>query len=702
MTKRCPDCKRIVKDDDLKCSHCNTLIEKNNTKPESGSPINNILKEVNTVTPEDVLEQQITKLPDQSIRFINEIKERFNLKSTDIFPSHDIPRWLMQKEIESNSTWILEFFAQADAGLSNLWAQRGLLKDDPEWRLELIASRNAMIAKVFVLHGNINDCIFHQNRGYIQLRDFLFEEFGGSIRFYSLSQGFHQYKRDDGVHVVKDHQEESVSENLWQQIKADFNSMDTFIRGSGGNNGNILVINYVERLFPAGMSDIEREFLIEMIMRWAVDPLVPEKNLIILTTTNHDGLHPDIKSRVNKIHPIEMPRPDLTARIKYIAATLFSFQSNTKGSGRTNRIFKRLQFAPEFGQNQTEQIETLAAHTAGLNLMGIEDVILRAFAINDGHLDIKQVSGHKKNLLAGESAGLLDMIDPKYGFDSVGGLTGVHNRLIDVCNAIKSQDKYVRRTIPMGILFLGPPGTGKSLVAEALAKESGLTFVKLGNFRGMYVGQSEKNLSLALQLIRSLAPVVVFVDEIDQNIGKRGDASESGPEKRLFAKLLEFMSDTSLRGSVLWIGASNEPKNLDDAFKRAGRFDLKLPFFLPEPAERRSILGIKIKSESANLPNEINDSDLTFLAEKSGGFSGAEIELLVNEALRLAVRDINKAGKVCLTLDHFKEVLKNYHPDDAIAKYRETEEIIAKDIPYADLLPEHLQKNSAKSSPAKP
>jgi len=129
---------------------------------------------------------------------------------------------------------------------------------------------------------------------------------------------------------------------------------------------------------------------------------------------------------------------------------------------------------------------------------------------------------------------------------------------------------------------------------------------------------------------------VVFVDEIYQNVSRSSNSGESGPEKRLFARLLEFMSDSEMRGQVLWIGAGNEPKSLDDAFKRAGRFDLKLPFFLPEPPERRSILDIKINGGSGAIPNHIGDDDLTRIAAQTDGFSGAELEVLVNEGLRLA------------------------------------------------------------------
>ena len=139
----------------------------------------------------------------------------------------------------------------------------------------------------------------------------------------------------------------------------------------------------------------------------------------------------------------------------------------------------------------------------------------------------------------------------------------------------------------------GPAGTGKSAVAEAVAHEAGVNAVVLNLARilGQYVGNSERNLEKALQAIKSLAPTIVFIDEIDQSVS-RGGSGDSGVSNRIFKRLLEFMSDTGNRGQVLFLAATNRPDLLDAALRRPGRFDKKIPFLIPDESERAAIIQV--------------------------------------------------------------------------------------------------------------
>ncbi len=645
------------------------------------------------------LEARLATLPEWSRNLVRRLADQYGRtvsdQSLDLTSESRWPRWLSRDYPGGEARWIAGFFRTIDAELGRLWIESGGLHDGPAWLSELSTCFQARIARVFILHGNVNDYHFHPHLGYVQLRELLLGELGPDVTFYSLSQGIElpdlaaagegSSGAQAGPGSPSKGRPRNDQEPLWQQVRSDFELLDRRLRGAS-RDGAVVVVHFVDKLFPVGAQEIEREILVEMALRWAVDPAIPENNRIVLTTTNYEGLHPDLRSRVNKVQGIEIRRPGRDARLRYILAKLFSFQTNAETHGRTLRQVGSLSFSSDFGRRRTDQAQSFAERTSGLNLMGIEDVILRAMTQNAGRLEVSEVAEHKRSLLAGESVGLLEMIEPKRDFEDVGGLQGIKDRLLEVCRGLRSQNSLVRRTLPMGILFLGPPGTGKSLVAEALAKASGLTFIKLGNFRDMYVGQSEKNLAIVLQLLRALAPVVVFVDEIDQMIGQRGNSAESGPEKRLFGKMLEFMSDTSLRGQVLWIGASNEPGGLDPAFKRPGRFDLKLPFFLPEEAGRRSIFKIMVQLKGKEVPHELTEEDFRELAGKAtDGYSGAEIEMVVNEALRLAIRQ--DAEQVRLLRRHLDEVLAHYDPADTIRQYRIMEAEIARDIPHKDLLP---------------
>lgn len=269
----------------------------------------------------------------------------------------------------------------------------------------------------------------------------------------------------------------------------------------------------------------------------------------------------------------------------------------------------------------------------------------------------------------------------------------IKQRLNGISHAMlhSSGHPLITRTIPMGILFLGPPGTGKTLIAKAFAKMCNTNFVILGDFRSMWVGQSERNLSKALELIRSLSPVIVFMDEIDQSEGSRGESGDSGVGKRIFSKLLQFMSDTSLRGKVLWIAASNRPDLIDAALKRAGRFDMTIPFFLPGPEERQKIFEIHLKNEAIDYSN-ITASIWSELVQQTRGFTGAEIEVLVNETIRIATieKELVK-GKLYLEGRFILEVLEHYAPTTNRNMYYKMMALALQDITFTNTLPKDYQ-----------
>src|SRR4029450_8130323 len=140
--------------------------------------------------------------------------------------------------------------------------------------------------------------------------------------------------------------------------------------------------------------------------------------------------------------------------------------------------------------------------------------------------------------------------------------------------------------VPLGILFPGPMGAGKTFVAEAFAKESGLTTIKLKNFRSKWVGATESNLERILQVVQAIGQVLVIIDEGDRAFGNQSDGDgDGGTSSRVIARLKEFMSDTSNRGRILFILMTNRPDKLDIDIKRAGRLDRKIPFFLPHEAD---------------------------------------------------------------------------------------------------------------------
>ena len=137
----------------------------------------------------------------------------------------------------------------------------------------------------------------------------------------------------------------------------------------------------------------------------------------------------------------------------------------------------------------------------------------------------------------------------------------------------------------MGMLFTGPMGTGKTFVAEAFAKECGLTTIKLKNFRSKWVGATEGNLEKILNVIHAIGQVVVIIDEGDRAFGNTDGEGDGGTSSRVIARIKEFMSDTSNRGRILFLVMTNRPDKLDVDLKRAGRLDRKIPFLYSQTPE---------------------------------------------------------------------------------------------------------------------
>ena len=174
------------------------------------------------------------------------------------------------------------------------------------------------------------------------------------------------------------------------------------------------------------------------------------------------------------------------------------------------------------------------------------------------------------------------------------------------------------------------------IVAEAFATESGLTCLKLKNFRDKWVGQTEANLEKVLGLVEALGYVLLIVDEADRGLST-GEGSDGGVNSRVIARLKEFMSDTSHRGRVVILMMTNRPDKLDADLKRPGRFDLKIPFFFPETAEeRRGIFQAVARKNGLVLAPDVS---FDHAVEATAGFSAAEIEAVMLAAAALAGDD---------------------------------------------------------------
>lgn len=187
---------------------------------------------------------------------------------------------------------------------------------------------------------------------------------------------------------------------------------------------------------------------------------------------------------------------------------------------------------------------------------------------------------------------------------------------------------------PTGVLFYGPPGCGKTIMAKAIAQSANCTFIQC-NFATLiskYYGESEKFIASLFSVARKFSPAIIFIDEVDMYLGKRGTGDRE-QESRMKAQFLSLWDGlTSHGGSVLVLGATNRPFDLDEAILR--RFSKQILFDLPSPQERLHILNVLLSGHVA-----LEDGTIEYIAAKTNGFSGSDLKELSKRAAMEAVRE---------------------------------------------------------------
>lgn len=224
-------------------------------------------------------------------------------------------------------------------------------------------------------------------------------------------------------------------------------------------------------------------------------------------------------------------------------------------------------------------------------------------------------------------------------FSDVAGIEEEKNELIEIVDYLKRPDRYAAMGArsPKGVILYGPPGTGKTLLARAVAGEAEVPFFQVSGsaFEDMLVGVGAKRVRDLFTKAVKAAPSIIFIDEIDSIGSKRGKFETTGGSlaDQTLNQLLAEMDGFSTRTGVVVIAATNRLDVLDDALLRPGRFDRHVQVNLPDIKERTEIL--KIHSKNKNLSSAV---DLEDIARRTPGFSGAQLENLLNEATLLAVR----------------------------------------------------------------
>ena len=277
------------------------------------------------------------------------------------------------------------------------------------------------------------------------------------------------------------------------------------------------------------------------------------------------------------------------------------------------------------------EVEQLVNNLMGLTLLEAEKVVTKLI-MDDGSItrdDISQVISAKRQAV--EQDGLLEYHRSAEDLGQVAGLAGLKEwldkRRAMVADPVRAQQFGL--SFPKGVLLLGVPGCGKSLCAKAVSREWGLPLLKLdpANLYDKYVGDSEKNFKRAMLMAERLAPIVLWIDELEKAFSGGAGEDDGGVSRRVFGTFLSWLQERS--GDVFVVATSNDVKELPPEFIRKGRFDEVFFVDLPGAEARREIFAIHLRRRR----QEVARFDLPALAAASERFSGAEIEQAIVSAL---------------------------------------------------------------------
>lgn len=492
----------------------------------------------------------------------------------------------------------------------------------PVWARELAQTYYSGTISMFVLHGNVHDLVRCPGENgadvYVSLPDFLATQVFGSwdvVLSYDVGRGLRALAGSDGKRLQSMLQQvtgvlglpgnwprdpDKVLDPLEQLIQR--NLLD-----DGAERKRMaMVFEHAEYLLPTGdlaaMARGQASRLVRLI-GWAANPYVKRLNIgFVLIVERLSELSERISQNPH-VAAIEVPLPDLEERRRFVAQAAVGVPTE-----------KLAGFTPD----------SLAQNSSGLNLVNLNVVMSQAASRG---LEANQFRKLKKSMIERQCQGLVEFVEPPHTLDLVVGSSEAKARLAQDAAWI-SQGRL--EMAPMGYLFCGSVGTGKSFLAECYAGSIGIPCLKLRNFRSKYVGETEGNLEQVLNVLRSLGPVVVMIDEADASLGDRRADGDSGTSGRVFSMIASQMGDTRYRGKIVWMLLTSRPDLLPIDLKRQGRCEVHIPLFAPQTEEEiRQMFEVMARKNKFKLA-----ADAIPEVSPERGLSGADLESILLSARR--------------------------------------------------------------------
>jgi SpoVK/Ycf46/Vps4 family AAA+-type ATPase len=568
----------------------------------------------------------------------------------------------------------------------------------PGWAQEIRSTYLRGESTVFLVHGNVYDLVLHEGEP-LPLIDFLAKvllQKKDTLVHYNPTLGVKFRKKAQQIENLDDLLGVKDSEKVLPELEKLLRTQD----------GVAVIIDYAEIIAPAGdtnfQSEADRRAMVTL-HRWSLDRnFETSDNVIVLVTELLSEINQKVVANP-RIAAIRVPLPDEAERsrlIKLLApeatqkeiARLAALSAGLKkvqirnilrppGEDASEDLERRTKFIldkllPPSTPKAKERARELARRTPGMSDADLSALIKveapQPGTVDDGLYDevvellSKFMAARRREILEKECFGLIEFVEPKHDFSAVGGMEGVKKELMAIARNIKECNTS---RVPMGLLFTGPMGTGKTFVAEAFAKSSGLTAIKMKNFRSKWVGATEGNLEKILTVVKAIGNILVIIDEGDRAFGNsEGGDGDGGTSSRVIARIKEFMSDTTNRGRVLFVLMTNRPDKLDIDIKRAGRLDRKIPFFYAQdPEEVEPVLLAQMKRHGVQHDLKF-PRDRAEVSAKLIRYSNADIEAVVLSANDLAASTGEK-----VTPDLIARAIADYLParDNTMLEYME-------------------------------
>lgn len=496
-------------------------------------------------------------------------------------------------------------------------------------------------ANQFLVWGNINDYIPLDGR-FVSLKEYLTEWLIKRVEvlvFFDMAAGFQfldqnqekLFREVTGFTKPKPNIDERTKrgmsleelENLQKAIERLENSSEPPLptkpcealklieMAIAGNNKNsrklrlAVCIEYAETIAPSkGALSNDDRISIVALRRLAEESIAGE-SLLILLAGNIADVNDCLRGRGSRLKSIEIPFPLEPERLSFI---------------------KHMPSKDSFRQRMTN--EELAHNTGGLNLREIEDTCRQFDA-----LTFEIITKEKTRYIDEELKGVVKVMNPRFGIDCLGGLEEVKAYCSELKPALIKGDA---RIVPPAVMLMGPPGTGKSALAEAMAWEWGVPFVEILNNRSMWHGESERITIEIMSILIAISPCVLFWDEFDQEEAPRGSyVGDSGVSSRLRKIRFQITSDPGNRGKLLVIYATNRVDLIDSADKRSGRASMRIPMLLPDANEQEKIFWVMPKRYEFEIAVKNFTGIVNTLVKRHGDLiSGADIEEISLAAFR--------------------------------------------------------------------